>query len=191
MRNFIILILLLVSSSSFCQDPGSTGEISEKKEKENSDKPSVRDRMFFGGSFGARFGDYTLFNISPIVGYKLSSTFSVGGGIIYQYSEDKVYHYSANNYGGRLFGIAKVYEPLFAQLEYEYLMYKYNGPFDDDVSGDYSSLFGGGGIAQPISQNLFFTATALYNFTYQNNYSGAYRPYNSPWVIRVGISAGF
>jgi hypothetical protein len=51
----------------------------------------------------------------------------------------------------------------------------------------------GGGVAQPIGRNAAFFMTILYNFSYQNfNNIGVFRsPYNSPWVFRIGIAAGF
>jgi hypothetical protein len=52
----------------------------------------------------------------------------------------------------------------------------------------------GGGIAQPVGRKAFVFFTAMYNFSYQNFNNSANvhrRPYDSPWVIRVGIAGGF
>jgi len=38
-------------------------------------------RLFFGGNFGARFGNNTFVNLSPQVGYRLTERFALGGGI--------------------------------------------------------------------------------------------------------------
>ena len=158
--------------------------------KEEKPEIPLKDRIFFGGSFGLGFGTYTYINISPLIGYKLSPRFSVAGGIIYQYTNDKYYDYSYNTYGARAMGIAKIYGPIFAQLEYEYLNYQAYNIYGEEYRNNYNSVFGGGGIAQPISNNVYFTAVVLYNFTYNEN-SYYSQPYGSPWVFRVGITAGF
>ena len=46
---------------------------SPKAEKDNEDDgPSLSDRMFFGGNFGLQFGNPTLIDISPLVGFRMT-----------------------------------------------------------------------------------------------------------------------
>jgi len=52
-----------------------------------------------------------------------------------------------------------------------------------------STVFYGGGLSQPVGHNVAMTAVVLYNFSYSD--SDLFRPYDSPWIVRVGISAGF
>jgi len=202
MRYYLLSALLFITLSSYSQDepvhpsqqqqqePEQQEETTAENEKEKPDIP-LSERMFFGGSFGMSFGDYTYINLSPLVGYKLTPSLSVGAGVIYQYSKIKYYDYSSNMFGGRLMGIAKVYGPLFAQIEYEYLNYDSFGYYSgEELRRNYNSVFAGGGLAQPISKNMYFTAIALYNLTYSIN-SYYTLPYDSPWVFRVGVSAGF
>ena len=56
-------------------------------EPEAAKKPNP---WFFGGSFGFSAGSVTAVDLAPIVGYRVTPRFSVGGGINYQY-------YKANN----------------------------------------------------------------------------------------------
>lgn len=179
MKCFAILLLFLgICSSAVAQ------------EEQEKPKPSFRDRIFFGGSFGLSFGDVTFVELSPVAGYKISERFSAGGGIIYQYLKDKRADFSSNTYGGRAFGIAKIFDPVFAQVEYEYLNYEYLPLADGPKRADFSSILAGGGVSQPLSGNIFLNMTALYNFTYGLS-NAEYKPYDSPWVIRVSITAGF
>lgn len=52
-----------------------------------------KSKLSLGGSFGLQFGDYTLINISPQIGYDLSDHYTVGTGFGYSYYKDKVYDY--------------------------------------------------------------------------------------------------
>ena len=54
----------------------------------------------------------------------------------------------------------------------------------------FDSFMAGGGFFQPMGRNAGLFAMALYNFSYKSNYTSP-QAYNSPWVIRVGITAGF
>lgn len=58
-------------------------------------------RLTLGGGLGLQFGDYTVVNIAPQVGYKLSNIVTVGGGLTYTYYREK-YHteIDTNNYFG-------------------------------------------------------------------------------------------
>ena len=57
-------------------------------EEQMADKPSIKDRMFFGGGFGLSFSsNYDYFSISPIIGYKLSPKVAAGVSIIYRYTK--------------------------------------------------------------------------------------------------------
>jgi len=46
---------------------------------------SIRDRLFFGGSFGLMIGTYTDIELSPHVGYYITPRWAAGIGVIYEY----------------------------------------------------------------------------------------------------------
>jgi len=48
-------------------------------------------RLTFGGRFGLQFGDYTVVNIAPQVGYNFSDKFNAGGGFSYSYYKEDFY----------------------------------------------------------------------------------------------------
>lgn len=47
------------------------------------------DRITFGGGVGVQFGDYTLVNFSPQVGYNITSYLNAGAGFNYTYHSRK------------------------------------------------------------------------------------------------------
>ena len=64
-------ILLFISSSSFAQ--------------KNTDS-----KFYWGGNLGLMFGTYTIIDISPEVGYKVTERFHVGTGLTYTYYKYKI-----------------------------------------------------------------------------------------------------
>ncbi|WP_163266229.1 hypothetical protein [Dysgonomonas sp. 216] len=50
-----------------------------------------KSKLTFGGQLGAHFGDYTLINIAPQVGYNFSQYFNAGLGFTYTHWNEKYY----------------------------------------------------------------------------------------------------
>lgn len=75
-------------------------------------------RMTIGGGIGAQFGDYTVINFSPQVGYTFSQYLNAGAGINYVYYAKKYdnnqYKQTNNYFGLNLY--AKVYPVSFLVL---------------------------------------------------------------------------
>ena len=162
---------------------------------------SFMDKVFVGGGIGAGFGYYTYVSISPIIGYRITPKLSAALRLMYQYTtydyydyqENRYKTYSGNNFGVGGFARYTVYGPVYLQVEYEHL--NSDGLYPDGSTSrtSFDSYMAGGGIAQPVGGKAFMFITAMYNFSYDNfDSNGAYRsPYDSPWVIRIGITAGF
>jgi len=170
-------------------------------------KPPMQDekesRIFFGGGLGLQFGDVTLIDVSPMVGYRFTDKLAAGVTLTYKYYKVRNYYayylnlpsddLKSNIYGGSLFTRYFLFENLFAQAEYEYLLYSYDA-YEQNIGGsgylkkaetiDLPSFFLGGGYRQPIGGRTFFTITVLYNFS-----ESPYSPYSNP-IIRAGISVG-
>ena len=91
-----------------------------QREKSKSEAIPFKDRLMVNGNFGLQFGDITLIDLSPMVGYKFSDRFVAGPGVMYQYLGLKNYG-SYHIYGGKVFGRAAVFEKIFAHTEYELL----------------------------------------------------------------------
>ena len=178
-----------------------SNSVAQESQAYEDQRPAFLDKIFVGGGFGAGFGSYTYVNISPIIGYRITPKLSAALRLMYQYTtydyydvqENRTKTYNGNDFGVGGFARFTVYGPVYLQAEYEHL--NYDGLYYDGSTSrtSFDSFMAGGGIAQPVGGKAFLFITAMYNFSYDNfNSAGAYRsPYNSPWVIRVGITAGF
>ena len=206
-------ILLIIALSFFCsvsfaqvegvevEKPKEEIKKEEKKEekeknKDDEEEMTLRDRFYFGGNLGLGFGTITNINISPMVGFRLTSRFSVGVGANYQYWKDKrfVPAFEQNIYGGSMFSRFVIAENflnagnLFAHAEYEQLFAKelYRDPSNPQVFLErnkmYPSTFIGAGMAFPIGKRSAFTLSALYNPFY-DQYNSLY---GSAFQIRTG-----
>lgn len=133
-----------------------------------------------GGSFSNNGGS---FEISPLVGYKVTPDFHVGTRLTYIYS--KYYGKSYNDYGGSLFARYRFMKFLFAHVEYEVLSVQYIDYNNEDVRRTINSLFVGGGLYQSVGGRGFATIAILYNVL-----ETEYSPYSNP-VIRIGFGVGF
>jgi hypothetical protein len=185
----ISVLLILVGSLSLRAN-------AQWGEEPMAEKPSIKDRMFFGGGFGLSFSSYyDYFSLSPIVGYKLTPRVATGLSFTYRYTNDKRYtpSVSYSDYGVSPFIRYQFYGPLFLHVEYEYLNYEFiNYYTGEQTRKSYTSFMAGGGFFQPVGRHAGFYASALYNFSYRNPTSPYdYYPYSSPLVLRVGITAGF
>ncbi len=169
---------------------GSNGAIAQREFSQGS-KPSFKDRVYFGGSFGAQFGDITFVELSPVMGFMIKRNLSAGVGITYRYYKDNRTDYTTNIYGGRLFArqnITFMKLPLFLYAEYEYLGYEYL--VDTNPDGSFNTrrvwvpgLLIGGGYYQRIGNRAGFMVAILWNVIYDDRYT----PYRNP-VVRVGLT---
>lgn len=181
---YFTLSALLIFSSSIAQD---------------GQRPAFLDKMFVGGGFGASFAEQSYISVSPIIGYKVTPRLSVGLRLMYQYRTFDYYigsdemKFNGNDYAVGAFARLMVKGPFYLQAEYEHLNYEYLNSNGGTSRSGFDSFMVGGGMAQPIGQKAFLFFTAMYNFSYENhNNNSIYSsPYDSPLVIRIGITAGF
>ncbi len=162
---------------------------------------SFGSKVFFGGNLGLQFGNLTLVDISPLIGYRLTEDIDIGVSITYKYYKVKDYYYylqgnkyfdlEANILGGGIFGRYHFTETLFAHAEIEYLNFNQdnyiiynNGIVKENENIGISSVLVGGGYKQAIGGNSFLTIMLLYNLNETNN-----SPYSNP-IIRVGFAVG-
>jgi hypothetical protein len=162
---------------------------------------SFSSRLFTGGNFGMQFGNATLVDISPLIGYRVTEDIDAGISLTYKYFNyrDRFYFKPSNQYfdqkanifGGSIFGRYYITEIIFAHVEIEYLDYTgdtynlyNNGVVKGSENKGITSIFVGGGYKQEIGSNSFFTFMLLYNLNETND-----SPYTNP-VIRVGFGLG-
>lgn len=183
-----ILICLLITVS--------TGTMLAQGEANSLKGVPFKERIVTGGGFGMGFGNYQDYvSVSPIIGYSLTKRILGGVGLSYQYIKYKdVYQgqdVSTNNYGINPFLRFNVYKGLFLQTEFEHLNYEFiQYPSLETTRSSYNSMLGGAGYVQPIGKNAAFFFMALYNFSYTTPNPYEFAPYDSPWILRVGVNIG-
>lgn len=181
MKKLVLLIVLFMSTQL---------AMAQYSEETITQESNWKDRVFTGGGLGFGFGDVDWVNVSPVLGYRITDRLAGGLSLTYRYSNYKFYSPSlkTNDYGGSLFARYLVRAPVFLQAEYEYLNFEFPVSVGETQRLDFSSLLGGGGIAQPLGRNAALIVTAMYNFSYANSVES---PYASPWIFRGGITVGF
>ena len=153
--------------------------------RKNPPKERIWDKVYFGGNMGMQFGTSTFFEISPLIGYRITDKFSAGLGATYQYFhyKDRYFDLETNVYGGRIFSRYLFTDYLFGHAEYEYLNLE-AFDFFPRRRVDVGSLMAGAGYIQRFGRNSAIVGMILYNFT-----ESAYTPYQNP-IIRVGVNIG-
>lgn len=176
-----VLVCVLWQLSASGQDIGL--EPLEHTVEETKPKMSLKDRLFFGGNLGAQFGNYTLINVAPMGGVKITDKWSVGTQVTYSYVNINYtnYRYQDHIYGGSLFTRYFLFDNIFAHVEGEALNGNWAGTGE---RFNVNSLFLGGGYLYRIGNRAGFGITAMFNVL-QNKYS----PYRNP-IINAGFTFG-
>jgi hypothetical protein len=184
----VFLLSLFTLTSTLAQDE-------EPAEKGGFDK----SRLFFGGNFGANFGDYTIINVSPQLGYRFSNFFSAGAGVNFIYSSIKYRDYNNDpeyraaygvtglNVFGRVYPIQQVLLQAQPELNYTWGKYKYyNGAPDYKLDKEFvPSLLVGAGAAIPSGRGAFM-AMLQYDVLQKDR-----SPYGKRPFLSFGYSMGF
>jgi len=193
MKQFIILVLLICSSILFAQVTDSVKTEESKTEVSKNTTAGV-SKWYYGGSLGLGFSsNYFSISIEPIVAYKITPQFSLGGKIGYAYISDSRVDptFNSSNYGGSIFSRYRIIPQLYAHAEFAYwsyenaILYPNNTYQTNRVWVPFLLL--GGGFSQMISPNVWAYAEVLFDVLNDTN-----SPYD-PWdpFISIGVSVGF
>ncbi len=182
MKNVILTIacLLFWTMSTVAQTGNEIGENSE-----------LRDRIYTGGNFGfSSTSQFTYLEVAPIIGYRVTNNFTAGTGFTYRYLRYKIYspEITTSVFGTSLFARYNIFKSYFAQMEYEFLRYDRIISATEKNKEGYNSFLVGGGYSEPLGGNAALNFTILYNLSYSLLTPG---PYDSPWIIRGGVTFGF
>jgi len=170
----LILSLWLYNSILF-------GQTDSRDTLNRDNKTPLKHRIELGGNFGLQFGQVTLIDVSPLIGYRLTEHITIGVGGSYMYFNDRYYQMKSTILGGRAFGRYYIVKNIFLHAEYEVL----NGDWlYDSKRFNIESVFGGGGFSQRIGANSYFTLVVLWNFN-----DSYYSPYYNP-IFRGGFTFG-
>ncbi len=172
-------LLILLSIFSF--------QINAQYFEKPKDKPTFKDRIFFGGGLGLQFGSVTLVDVSPIVGYKVTERFHAGLGFSYSYYKYNDYSPSIDfsAYSGSVFARYFLTESLFAYAEAEALnteVFKVSGSSLIQERKWIESYLVGGGYFQKIGKRSGVYLLVLWNLN-----ETELTPYSNP-VMRIGFS---
>ena len=187
----LIVLLNLITASIFAQT----------EEDQSVKDLQFNQRLVFGGGFGMQFGNVTLLDLSPSIGYRVTDQLTLGTGISYKYNHikdytldlnsGKWYDYNSNVFGGSIWSRYYLLQNIFAHAEIEQLRinYKYTSfssttPTNIKSGVDMTSVLVGGGYRQPLGGHVFFNILILFNLN-----ETEFSPYNNP-IIRAGVSVG-
>lgn len=118
---------LIVSALLF----GLVTETTAQSRRSSKKSTELADRLWYGGGVGLGFQSFAgqssfLFALFPMAGYKITDAISVGPrlGLSYQYLkvlgiDGRIYRFHPFELSGALFGRAKLFNPIFAHVEYE------------------------------------------------------------------------
>ncbi|WP_341834780.1 hypothetical protein WJU16_17680 [Chitinophaga pollutisoli] len=155
-------------------------------------------KLMVGGNFGFAFGNYSLVNVSPMIGYRFSPKAAAGISINAQFTWEKYREGSyevKNNYtilGGGIWGRYYPLEMLFVHAQPEYNSISYKKQIYSDPRQSFKERYGapslllGGGYAQPIGGNSALVIMLLYDVLQDEN-----SPYRNRPVFSVGGNFGF
>jgi len=191
------LVLFLSYSNIYAQ------EAKEAKEdrfpfdqQESKGKPSISERLFFGGNIGLQFGTYTQIEISPIVGIWLMPRIAVAIGPTYRYYKDQ---YNATD----IYGVKSymefmviqdinrvlpmgVHTGIFFHAEDEWLSLKTSywqtPPYENDDRFSINTVLIGGGLSQQIGRRSSLNFTILWPIN-----ESVYALYSNP-EIRISFN---
>ncbi|MDQ1332740.1 MAG: hypothetical protein QG576_775 [Bacteroidota bacterium] len=148
--------------------------------------PPLKERLFFGGSFGLQFGTYTDIEVSPVIGLWLLPRMAVAAGPDYRFYKDP--DYSTDIYGGSAymqFVVIQdinsvvplgVHAGIFLHAENELLSLQTSFWKDPPYKSDrfyINTLLAGGGISQHIGRRSSLDMMILWalNVSQYNLYS--------------------
>jgi hypothetical protein len=172
---------------------------SQAQDDKGGDKQFVH-KLFTGGTLGLQFGTYTSVNLAPIIGYRFNEYLACGIGPNYTFYHFKDYSYmppaifNTHLYGANFFARVYFLKDIIPSIKDFYLHGEIEELSVESQYFDYtfshpgkrywvSSVFGGAGIRQAMSDKAFVYISVLYNFneTIDSPY------YGNPLVYRVGI----
>jgi hypothetical protein len=183
LRSWSFVFIFLVSGCTFLSG-----------QDRSRDVPPLKDRLFYGGSFGLQLGTITDIQVSPVVGMWVLPRVGVALGPSYRYYKD--YFGNTDIYGGRtyvqLIAVQDlnsviplgVHLGIFLHGEYEVLSLESEVWKLPPYSSDrflVNTLLGGGGFSQQIGRRSSINFTFLWALT-----DSGYEIYNNP-EIRVSF----
>ncbi len=191
---YLLIISMLISVGSFAQIQD-TSKITTEPIQEPVQEPVKKEskfdksKMYFGGYANMSFGSYTVIGVQPLVGYKLTPKFSIGGKVSYEYIKDKRYleDYTTSNYGASVFSRLRILPTFYGHVEFSSMSYDLYDAEGNNSRKWVPFLYVGGGYSQRLTKNSYLNAQILFDVINSDN-----SPYKN-WepYYSVGIGVGF
>ena len=193
MKHSLLALIFTFSSFSMTQAIDSVKAEQEIKNEIPQNTPAGKSRWYYGGNIGFSFwNDYTYIGIYPLIGYKISPKFSIGGKIGYSYINYTDIDFSTHNYGGSIFTRYRLIPQIYLHGEFVYFSYEQQ-TFDiaarqtgtERVWVPYLLL--GGGFSQNLGPNTWAFVEVLFDVIQDDN-----SPYDE-WepFVSFGVGVGF
>ncbi|HYQ58716.1 MAG TPA: hypothetical protein VEP89_15355 [Draconibacterium sp.] len=193
MRITSLLIILLLFSNTVFSQVQDTSQVENEipaQQDNRTTKPKIdKSKLYYGGYMNVSLGNYTVIGAAPLVGYKVTSKFSVGGQLSYEYVKDKRYatDYETSNYGLSIFSRYRLVPQLYLHAELSEMNYKLYDNIGRSKREWVPFLLLGGGYSQPITRNTWLTAQVLFDVI--NDEDSPYKDWEP--YFSVGIGVGF
>ncbi len=147
-----------------------------------SKKSPLMQRFYFGGGLDLAFDqNVAIVGGSPILGFMVTRSTSIGTGVTYQYIQNRITGVSGNIFGYRIFVRQNLIAQFFAYAEYEKLGYK--SEFDNSRFWFVPEYRAGGGFFQSLSERAGFQAMILYTVSNSRETNNV----GNPWTYRAGF----
>ncbi len=189
----LILFLSFVHCTALAQY---TKEDSKQKSDNSLSEVPFKDRLFTGGNIGFGVSGNALYlDLSPIIGYKITTKIGAGLGLRYSLLRDLYYKENYTNYGGSVFARYKIIPQAFLHAELEGLRaYDYN-PLSPSYGERAMAYMGFLGAGYSFGDGISFSVTVLYDVIDHPNspYRSTYLlgPSGPPVILRGGLTIGF
>jgi hypothetical protein len=191
-KTILFVALCAITIFAFAQDE----EPDEKKEK-----GFQKEKLFVGGNFGLTFGNYTLINVSPQIGYRFTDFFAAGIGINLQYVSWKDEYSNGDNSKtsqtvtglnvfGRIYPIKNFMIQVQPEENYLFGKQKYyqastQTTFKNNTDAKIvPSLLLGGGLVIPSGRGAFITSV-FYDVLQKDN-----SPYGNRPIVNFTYNIG-
>jgi hypothetical protein len=182
-KALILTSILLSGTGVFAQYENTSGQ---KETGKTVKTQSPLNKIYLGGNIGGGWwSDGANFEISPIIGYRITNDLTTGVRLTYLYSYYSNYgsKYSYHDFGGSVFMRYYMFKFLFVHAEFEELSSQYYLSDGSKSRRWVPGLFLGGGLYQHFG-NTFMSVAVLFNVL-----DSEYSPYTNP-IIRIGFGVG-
>jgi len=156
-------------------------------QKERSEPPPLKERIFFGGSFGLQLGTITDIELAPVAGFWMLPRLAVAAGPDYRFYKDPLG--KTNIYGGKAYlefvlirdinTLIPIGLNMGIFLHFEDEMLSLDSEFWQIPSGseryNVNTLLAGAGLSQPVGRRASVNMMLLWALN-----EGEYNVYSSP-----------